>query len=345
MLELVHPWVLLLLPLPILVNYLLPAYRKRKAAIKVPFFTRLVELSGAEPSHGAVVSQRIFYRLLTMMLIWFCIIIALAKPQYLGDPVTQEHSARDLMIAVDLSGSMEIKDFVDEQGIKVDRLSAVKSVLGEFVEQRPYDRLGLIVFGDAPFLQAPFTQDHETWMTLLNETEIAMAGMSTAFGDAIGLAIKHFRNQDSQNRVLIVLTDGSDTGSSVPPLEAAKVAKRYAVTIYPIAIGDPRTSDQNALDIDTLQRVAEISGGTFYHALDRQQLSTIYQRISALEPQVFEAQSYRPREGMHHIPMSLVTVLLLFFLMLTIYQRYTQSKRLPKLRSHSPRGRSEVGGR
>ena len=302
MFEFVYPWFLLLLPLPILVNYCLPAYRKRKTAIKVPFFDRLVTLSGAKPSHGAIVSPRLFYRLLAMLFMWLCIIVALAKPQYVGEPITHERSARDLMIAVDLSGSMEIKDFMDEEGFQVDRLTAVKSVLGEFVEQRPHDRLGLIVFGDAPFSQAPFTQDHGTWITLLNETEIAMAGMSTAFGDAIGLAIKHFRNHDSQNRVLIVLTDGSDTGSSVPPIEAAKVAKRYAV--------------------------ADISGGVFYHAVDREQLSTIYQRISELEPQIFEAQSYRPRKGMHHIPMVLVTVLMSVFLFLTVYQMYMQTKRV-----------------
>ena len=325
MYELAYPWALLLLPLPVLVSYFLPAYRKRKTAIKVSFFDRLVELSGAEPSHGAVVSKRIFYRLIVMILIWCCIVLALAKPQLVGDPITHERSARDLMIAVDLSGSMEINDFVDNQGAQVNRLTAIKSVLAEFVEQRPHDRLGLIVFGDAPFLQVPFTQDHVTWLTLLNETEVAMAGMSTAFGDAIGLAIKHFRNNESQNRVLIVLTDGSDTGSSVPPVEAAKVAQRHAVTIYPIAIGDPQTSGRDELDVVTLQRVAEITGGEHYHALDRQQLRTIYQRISELEPQIFEAQSYRPREGLHQLPMMLVTLLLLFFLLLTIYQRRTES--------------------
>ena len=190
----------------------------------------------------------------------------------------------------------------------------------EFVARRTGDRVGLIMFGSQAYVQTPLTHDHKTVQHFLDEATVGLAGRSTAIGDAIGLAIKHFRNHDSQNRVLIVLTDGSDTGSSVPPIEAAKVAKRYAVTIYPIAIGDPQTSDQDALDIQTLQRVADISGGVFYQALDRQQLSTIYQRISELEPQIFEAQSYRPRKPMHHIPMLLVTVLMLFFFCLTIYQ-------------------------
>ena len=326
MYELVHPWLLILLPLPLVVHLIIPAYRKRRSAIRVPFFDRLVELSGATPSHGAVVSKRIFYRLMVMAVIWLCIIVALAKPQFVDEPITHEKSARDLMVAVDLSGSMEIRDFVDKQGQPVDRLLAVKSVLGEFVEQRPHDRLGLIVFGDAPFLQAPFTQDHETWLTLLQETEIAMAGMSTAFGDAIGLAIKHFRSNESKHRVLIVLTDGNDTGSKVPPIEAAKVAARYGVTIYPIAIGDPETSGEEALDMATLSRVAEISSGVFYQAIDRQELSAIYQRIAELEPQKFEAQSYRPRKDLHYFPMLLATILMSIFILLTLWQMYKGNK-------------------
>lgn len=320
MFELAHPWMFLLLPLPWLVNRILPAYRKRDEAIKAPFFQKLVELSGALPSRGAIISKRPFYRLVLMLVMWSCIVIALARPQYIGVPIKHEKSARDLMVAVDLSGSMQARDFVDETGENVDRLSAVKSVLKEFVEQRPHDRLGLIVFGDAPFLQAPFTQDHDTWMTLLDETQIAMAGMSTAFGDAIGLAIKHFRDNESQNRVLIVLTDGNDTGSRVPPIEAAKVAERFAVTIYPVAIGDPATTGEEALDTDTLKRVAEITGGGFYQALDRQQLKEIYQRIGELEPQLFDAQSFRPRRDLHHIPMLLVAVLMLVFMALAIWQ-------------------------
>lgn len=326
MFELVYPWMLLILPLPWLANRILPAYRKRAEAIKAPFFQKLVALSAELPSRGAIISNRPLYRLLIMIIMWSCIVVALARPQYVGAPIKHEKSARDLMVAVDLSGSMQAHDFVDETGEHVDRLTAVKSVLENFVEQRPHDRLGLIVFGDAPFLQAPFTQDHATWMALLDETQIAMAGTSTAFGDSIGLAIKHFRDNESQNRVLIVLTDGNDTGSAVPPIEAAKVAQRFAVTIYPIAIGDPATTGEEALDSSTLQRVAEITGGTFYQALDRQQLQQIYQRIAELEPQLFEAQSFRPREDLHHIPMLLVTLLILVFLVLSIYQPRLQSR-------------------
>jgi Ca-activated chloride channel family protein len=326
MFELVHPYALFLVPLPLIIHWLLPAYRKRKNAIKVPFFEQLVEISGETPSKGAVVSKRRVFRGLILILIWLCTVLALARPQYVGAPIDHRKSARDLMIAVDLSASMQAKDFVDPSGQKVDRLSAVKSVLEGFVEQRPHDRLGLIVFGDAPFLQAPFTQDHATWTTLLNETEIAMAGMSTALGDAIGLAIKNFHNNESENRVLIVLTDGNDTGSSVPPIEAAKVAANYGVTIYPIAIGDPETSGEEALDIVTLNRVAEITQGVFYQALDRQELLDIYQQIAKLEPQEFEYQSYRPRHDLHYVPFSVVTILLLVFMLLAVWQIPSRAK-------------------
>jgi Ca-activated chloride channel family protein len=240
-----------------------------------------------------------------------------------SDPITQEKSARDLMVAVDLSSSMEATDFVDEQGSNVDRLAAVKSVLTEFIARRPHDRLGLIVFGDAAFLQVPFTQDHATWMTLLDETEIAMAGTSTALGDAIGLALKHFQNNESKNRVLIILTDGNDTGSSVPPIDAAKVAAHYGVTIYPIAIGNPQTLGEEALDIETLERVAAISQGVFYQATDRAQLKDIYQRIAELEPQKFSTQSYRPRTNLHHLLMVIPTILILCFLLLSTFEKRT----------------------
>ena len=146
-------------------------------------------------------------------------------------------------------------------GANVDRLEAVKYVLAELGDQRASDRLGLIVFGNAPYLQSPFTDDHQVWAQLLAETEIGMAGQSTAFGDAIGLAIKLFRESDSDNRVLIMLTDGNDTGSMVPPVDAAKVAASQDIRIYTIAIGDPASVGEEALDIETLQRVSELTGG------------------------------------------------------------------------------------
>jgi Ca-activated chloride channel family protein len=180
----------------------------------------------------------------------------------------------------------------------------------------------LIVFGDSPYLQAPFTEDHRTWLTLLEETEIAMAGQSTMFGDAIGLAIKLFESSETENRVLIVLTDGNDTGSKVPPVEAAKVAERKNVTIYTIAVGDPETVGEEALDLDVLQSIADITGGGAYQALDRTQLQQIYEDIAELEPEEYETLSFRPRFSLHHYPLVIiVTGYLLFFSLMMIRSR------------------------
>jgi Ca-activated chloride channel family protein len=314
MIELASPWMLLLLPLPILIYRYLPAYQKRKSSLQVPFFQRLVDLTGEVPSTGSVLFKRLPLQKIWLLLSWVLLIGALSKPEMVGDPIVTEKSARDLMVAVDLSGSMEATDFINKAGEQVDRLTAVKSVLADFAQRRSLDRLGLIVFGDAPFLQSPFTLDHQTWLTLLNETEIGMAGMSTAFGDAIGLSLKLFSASKADNKVLIVLTDGNDTGSKVPPIEAAKVAKQHDTTIYTIAIGDPETSGEKALDTDVLARIAELTGGVFYQALDRDQLQQIYQEITRLEPELYDSYSYRPRQSLYHYPILVVASGYILFL-------------------------------
>jgi Ca-activated chloride channel family protein len=150
--------------------------------------------------------------------VWVCLVLALARPQWLEAPISKTLPTRDLLLAVDLSGSMETQDFTDASGQRVDRLTAVKQVLDEFLARRQGDRVGLIFFGSAAFVQAPFTEDLEACRTLLGEAQVRMAGPKTVFGDAIGLAITVFaRAAGLQERVLIVLTDGNDTDSEVPP--------------------------------------------------------------------------------------------------------------------------------
>jgi Ca-activated chloride channel family protein len=326
MFEFAYPWMFLLLPLPLLVYWLVPAYQESQDSIRVPFFQRLVELTGQKPKKGAVVLQRVLFQKLWVPTTWIMLVCALAKPLWIGEPIEHTKSARDLMVAVDLSGSMEIVDFKGGDGKQISRLTAVKQVLAEFSEQREHDRLGLIVFGDSPYLQAPFTEDHSTWLTLLDETEIAMAGQSTMFGDAIGLAIKLFESSETENRVLIVLTDGNDTGSKVPPVEAAKVAESKQVTIYTIAIGDPETVGEEALDLEVMQSIADITGGASYQALDRAQLQQVYRDIAALEPEEHETLSFRPRLSLHHYPVGIIiTGYLLFYMYMTL--RAGQAKR------------------
>ena len=312
MLELAYPLWLLLLPVPVLLR-LLPAFRHSRDSVKVPFFSKLLELSEEAPKTGAVVLTRSRLQVFLVGFTWLCLVIAAAKPEWVGKPVEQTKSARDLMIAVDLSGSMQATDFTRPGGEQIDRLQAVKLVLQELSRQREHDRLGLIVFGSAPFLQAPFTEDHSTWLQLLQETEIGMAGQSTVFGDAIGLAIHLFEESATENRVLIMLTDGNDTGSKVPPVEAAKVAASYGIRIYTIAIGDPASVGEEALDLDTLQRVAEHTGGANYQALDNEQLAAAYSSIAELEPELYETTSFRPRYSIHYVPLATAMVLYMIY--------------------------------
>ena len=312
MIELVHPWALVLLTLPLLMR-LLPPYKESRDSIRVPFFDKLVELSERGPETGATVLRRDRAQQFLVNFMWLCLVLAAAKPEWIAPPIQQQKSGRDLMIAVDLSGSMETTDFTLPDGSSVDRLEAVKYVLERLGDQRASDRLGLIVFGNAPYLQSPFTDDHQVWGQLLAETEIGMAGQSTAFGDAIGLAIKLFQESDSDNRVMIILTDGNDTGSMVPPVDAARVAASQDIRIYTIAIGDPASVGEEALDIDTLQRVSEITGGRYFQALDREQLAQAYLAIGELEPELYETISFRPRQSLHWVPVSVALSLYLVY--------------------------------
>lgn len=311
MLEFDYPWLFLLLPVPVVVWWLAPPYKERREAIRTPFFDELAELTGKPPASGAVILRRTWIQRLLLPLCWGLIVAVLAKPQWVEDPITKTESARDLMIAVDLSGSMEAMDFNDPSGVPTDRLSAVKMVLDDFIARRKGDRLGLIFFGTAAFLQVPLTQDHDTCRTLLEEAQVRMAGPQTMLGDAIGLAVKLFEKSKTDNRVLILMTDGNDTGSKIPPVKAAEIASQYDVTVYCVAIGDPETTGEQKLDETTLQEIASQTGGHFYRAIDREQLERIYQDLEKLEPQEFETLSYRPKRALFHWPLGSAIILIL----------------------------------
>ena len=324
-LELVHPWALVLLALP-LVMRLLPAYKESRDSVRVPFFDKLVELSEQRPDTGAMMLRRDRAEHFLVGFTWLCLVVAAAKPQWIGPPIEQQKSGRDLMVAVDLSGSMETRDFSLPNGETLGRLEAVKRGLNNMANRRSTDRLGLIVFGSAAYLQSPFTDDHLVWAQLVADTEIGMAGQSTVFGDAIGLAIKLFKESDSDNRVLIMLTDGNDTGSTVPPIDAAKVAATFDIRIYTIAIGDPATIGEEALDVDTIRRVSEVPGGQDFQVLDREELRKAYQAIAELEPELYETISFRPRQSLHWAPVALAGSLYLIYHSLGAWRVWRQSR-------------------
>lgn len=317
MIQFEHPWFLLLLLIPPLVWWLTPAYREQPESLQVPFLRRLAALTGRAPSRGAVVLRR--HGLLVLLLpVWWALIVAgLARPVWVADPIEKTESTRDLMLLVDLSGSMESQDFTDPAGRHVSRLDAVKEILEDFIERRKSDRLGLIVFGDEPYLQAPFTRDHEVVKTLLRQTEPRMAGPQTAIGDAIGLAIKHFESSNTEQRVIVLLTDGNDTGSKVPPKKAAEIAGRKNITVYPIAVGDPQAVGEDKIDIDTLKTIASLTKGVFFRAEDRSQLDTIYRSLDEIVPEKIRTLSYRPRYPLFQWPVGAVVISFLAYHLLT----------------------------
>ncbi|EKO3485109.1 VWA domain-containing protein [Vibrio fluvialis] len=322
-LEFAYPWAFVLLPLPLLVYWLVPAYRSRENAIKVPFFTQILEALNETPKVAAGLLRASHWQQVTLILSWLLIVTALAKPSVLGEVTTREAFGRDVMMLVDLSGSMEEKDFPTRGGEKLTRLDAAKQVLREFVTQRKGDRFGLILFGDAAFIQTPFTADQTVWLSLLDEAQTGMAGQSTNLGDAIGLGIKVFERAPTttQERIMVVLTDGNDTGSFVAPVDAAKIAASKGIRIYVIAMGDPENIGEQPLDMDVVNRVAELTQARSFVAIDQQQLNAAYQVIDKLEPQKYSSESYRPKISLHHYLIAVVLVLhLIVFTWMTLQQ-------------------------
>jgi Ca-activated chloride channel family protein len=265
MLTFAHSWLFLLLPLPLLVRWLLPPFHTARPAVRLPFFAQLAEVTGRRPEAGAAIQRRSAVQGTVYVVIWCALIAALARPQWLEPPIVRAVPTRDLLLAVDLSGSMAAEDFTDKNGQKVDRLSAAKEVLDEFLTRRKGDRVGLIVFGNAAFVQVPFTEDLDVCRQLLAETVPRMAGPKTAFGDAIGLGITLFERSAVKRRVMIALTDGNDTGSQVPPAEAARIAK--GIVIHTVAMGDPTTVGEDKLDDEALRAVAQTTGGQYFSPL------------------------------------------------------------------------------
>lgn len=301
---LAYPWLLVLLPLPLLVRWLTAPRREPRRALVVPFLDRLARDSGHQPAEGAVVMRGGLLRTVCLAISWSAMVLALARPQIIERPITKEIPVRDMLLAVDLSGSMETKDFKDASGKTVDRLTAVKTVLDDFLAKRKGDRVGLIFFGSAPFVQAPFTEDLNVCRKLLGEAQVKMAGPQTALGDALGLAINVFDRSPVKERVLIALTDGNDTASQVPPAKAAEIAKDKGIVIHTISVGDPRAAGEDALDVAALKDVAATTGGLYSHADDRSQLESIYHQLDQLETRKAQTITHRPRRDIYWWPLA-----------------------------------------
>lgn len=319
MISLAAPYALLALPLPWLVWRLAPPRMERVSALRFPFFRQIVAAADVKPGPGAVVLQRSRLQLLAACLVWVLIVLALARPERLGAPIEITKSARDVVLAIDISGSMDIVDFAREDGTRLQRLAAVKEVVEQFVAERDGDRIGLIVFGTRAFVQAPLTEDLATILELVKQTEVGMAGPHTAIGDAIGLAIRTFEVSDIDQRLLILLSDGADTGSQMSPVNAAEIAAARGVEIHTIAVGDPRADGENRVDTRALADIAQRSGGSAFFASDYTALAEVYQRIDEMTPRLVEELSYRPRTPLAAICLGLAALIgLLGLLLLTL---------------------------
>ena len=293
-----YPWLFLLLPLPWLVRWLLPPRNAGHVAVRVPFGYRLKDVlqSGGVTQKIAKQSKH----LIIPVILWLLVLTSLARPQWIEPPVVKELPTRDMLLLVDLSGSMEQRDFENKAGKKVTRLDAVKQVLGDFLQRRKGDRVGLVIFGNAPYLQAPFSTDLSLSRELLDECDVGMAGPQTAFGDAIGLGVNLFKDSDAPAKTMIALTDGNDTKSQVPPIEAARVAAQHDITIYTVAMGDPTTVGENKLDEQALKDVASTAHGSYFFAADRKQLEGIYDKLDQIETRKVKTVSHRPRRDLFY---------------------------------------------
>ena len=292
------PWAWLALPLPWLAAWLLPPRQATAAALRVPYGDRLDAIAAAR--------GRVRWRVpLLAWLAWIALCAAAARPQQLGEAVTPPHSGRDLMLAVDLSGSMREPD-MELGGRIVDRLTAAKAVLADFLDRRAGDRVGLLVFGQRAYALTPLTQDRDSVREQLRDTVTGLAGQETAIGDAIGLAVKRLREQPPGQRVLILLTDGVNTAGVLPPDKAAELARSEGVRVHTIAFGGdgggmslfglqlPGAGDDN-IDEAGLRGIAEATGGRFFRARDTGELAGIYAELDRIEPVERAGQAVRPR--------------------------------------------------
>lgn len=313
--EFAWPLVLLLLPLPWLVRRLLPrAPESGGAALRVPFFGELVELAG-DAGHGAPAR-----RLWLPLIAWLLLCAAAARPQWVGEAQQMPMSGRDLMLAVDVSGSMAAED-MEIGGRRVDRLTAVKVVLGDFLERRVGDRVGLLLFGQFAYQMTPLTFDRNSVRYQLETSTIGLAGRETAIGDAIGLAVKRLRERPADQRVLILLTDGVNTAGQLPPLKAAELAQAENVRVHTVAMGSengqlrvfgvPVATPGAEIDEKTLTEIADLTGGRFFRARDTAELAGIYGELDRLEPAAQEGDTLRPRNELFVYPLAAMLILAL----------------------------------
>ena len=325
MIEWLWPLAFLLVPAPILVRWLIKASKKKQPALTVPSLEGFSGLSSNE-SFSATLST---VKLIILWLAWILLIAAVARPQWVGEMVSLPTTGRDLMLAIDISGSMATED-MQVNNDYVDRLSVVKAVISQFLDARKGDRVGLVLFGTNAYVQAPLTFDLKSVKKLMIEAPVGIAGGKTAIGDAIGLTVKRLRERQNEEKVVILLTDGANNVGEIPPIKAAELASVDGIKIYTIGVGAEemrvpslfgslagRTTNPSAdLDEETLSKIAEATQGRYFRAKDTNTLAQIYELIDKLEPIEQEPETYRPFQVLYYWPLGISLCLFLSLLLI-----------------------------
>lgn len=321
-----YPWLIALFPLPYVIKWLFPAKPKGKNIPEI-FFPSVDRLKNAFSGNfvEAVNKNILFFLLLSFS--WLFFTIALMQPENVDQFRQVKNKGYDLMLAVDISASMQAVDF-SSASKRISRLDATKEVVGNFAMKRQGDRVGLIIFGEKAYLHVPLTLDTPAVSHMLNDTVSGMAGNATSIGDAIGLSIKTLRERPEGSRALILLTDGEDNSSRIPPLEAAKLAKQYGIRIYTIGVGKKGlvpyptgsggyTMVNVSIDENLLKEIASITGGQYFLATNKKALESIYEKIDLLEKTESNETVFLSREPLYYYPLA---VSMLLLLILSLYK-------------------------
>jgi len=346
MISFAWPWLFALLPLPLII-YFLPVKKStnQQSALIMPVLINVT-------SNAVSDQQKRKSPLIILTTCWILVIIAMSRPQWLGEAIDIPSEGREMMIAVDLSGSMEIED-MSLNGRNVNRLQMLKVVLGDFIERRVSDRLGLILFADDAYMQTPMTFDRKTVKQMLDESELNLVGRKTAIGDAIALAVKRFDAKQESNKVLLLLTDGQNTAGKITPEQALELAVAKGITIYTIGIGadvmlqqsmwgTQRINPSSDLDEQSLATIAKETGGQYFRARDSQSMSTIYSLLDKLEPIEQDQQQMRPLSALYYWPLAFAALLCFGYLLSLHFSFLLPAKNTSAITNKSHRSKKNI---
>ncbi|WP_067151209.1 VWA domain-containing protein [Pseudotamlana agarivorans] len=322
-----YPYMAVLAILPFLVYWLLPSIKNRSTALIYPYFKSSANVSKQKPKRASYVKKRSWVASFLMYVIWLLLIVAMASPELVGKPEKKIKTSRNFLILADLSFSMANTDwFIDQK--RVTRWAAVKNIMQDFIVKRESDKMGLIFFASNAYIQTPFTTDLETVKTMLDEADVGMAGQMTNIGKAIVKGMDMFERDTISNKVMLLLTDGVDSGMDILPLDAANMAKKDSTIIYTIGIGDPGSSSSD-LDERTLTEISELTQGKYFRAKDAAELEKIYAELDKLEPIEYEEESFTPKTLLYYYPLGIALILgfALVFInnLIVIFKRLTAS--------------------